>query len=66
MLQKGYPKLNEMNKFHEENCCDLEVNMYDWVSNNRMLFLQAILESNKVELITLMRATKKWLTSDSP
>ena len=52
------PKLNEMNKFHEENCYDLEVNMYDWVSNNRMLFLQAILESNKVELITLMRAIK--------
>ena len=47
-----------MNKFREEDCYDLEVNMYDWVSNNRMLFLPAIMESNKVELITLMREIK--------
>ena len=48
-----------MNKFHEENYYDLEVNMYDWVSNSRMLFLQAILENNKVKLTTLMRAIKQ-------
>ena len=42
-----------MNKFHEENYYDLEINMYDWVSNNKMLFVQAILENNKGELILL-------------
>ena len=42
-----------MNKFHEENHYDLEMNMYDWVSNNKMLFLQTILESSKGESMLL-------------
>ena len=42
-----------MNKFHEENYHDLGINMYDWVSNNEMLFVQAIFESNKGESMLL-------------
>ena len=60
-----------MNKFHQDNYYDLDISMYDWVSNNNMLFVQAILESNKgliktFKLIKLMRAREQWLAGDSP
>ena len=60
-----------MNKFHQGNYYDLDINIYGWVSNNKMLFVQAILESNKglisaFKLIKLMRAREQWLTRDSP
>ena len=59
-----------MNKFHKDSYYDLDINMYDWVSNNKMLFVQAILESNKglvnaFKLIMLMRAREQWLARDS-
>ena len=60
-----------MNKFHQGNYYDLDINIYDWVSNNKMLFGQAILESNKglinaFKLIKLMRAIEQWNTRGSP
>ena len=50
-----------MNKFHQDNRYDSDINMYNWVSNNKMLFVQAIVERNKglinaFKLIQLMWA----------
>ena len=59
-----------MNKFHQDSYYDLDINMYDWVSNNERLFVQAILESNKglinaFKLIKLMQDREQWLARDS-
>ena len=40
---KGYPKLKKIIKFHQDNYYYLDISMYDWVSNNKMLLVHAIL-----------------------